>query len=147
MYFRTVAILLLKCHFLLLTTFVADGFDILSDDTFQVAVNSWFEDNSAALTTYGNITNWDTSRVTSMGSAFARRPAFNADLSKWNVSNVVTMAGMFTDAKAFNADIGKWQVGKVTTMNSLFSLAHVFNSDISKWNTSAVTTMERSKHG
>ena len=42
---------------------------------------------------YGEIEEWDVSRVTTMYSLFYFKTLFNADLSKWNVTNVESMSG------------------------------------------------------
>ena len=40
---------------------------------------------------YGDISNWDTSRVTNMQGLFQGAESFNQPLNKWNVSNVTDM--------------------------------------------------------
>jgi hypothetical protein len=40
---------------------------------------------------YGEIEEWDVSRVTTMAYLFYNKRTFNADLSKWNVTNVENM--------------------------------------------------------
>ena len=44
---------------------------------------------------YGEISNWDTSRVTDMFCMFQFAHSFNQPLNKWNVSNVRRMDDMF----------------------------------------------------
>ena len=51
---------------------------------------------------YGEISNWDTSRVTNMGYMFENASSFNQPLNNWNVSNVWRKEGMFRDATSFN---------------------------------------------
>ena len=51
---------------------------------------------------YGEISNWDVSKVTSMRSMFAHARSFNQPLNKWNVSNVFDMVSMFQNATSFN---------------------------------------------
>ena len=45
------------------------------------------------------------SRITSLNSAFANAPTFNANLYAWNVEKVTSMAYTFFSAATFNADI------------------------------------------
>ena len=88
--------------------------------------------------------NWDTSLVTDMSGApgdYTSKRTFNGDISKWNTEKVTTMKGMFQGAQAFNQDIGNWTTAQVTTMNGMFRDAYAFNGDISKWNTEKVTDM------
>ena len=101
----------------------------------QTAVNLWISDPSGCTTTYGHISNWDTSNVTNMNSLFGGRGSFNTDISGWNVSNVTNMGNMFTNATAFNQPIGGWDVAKVTTMGGLFQGASSFNQPLNSWNT------------
>jgi surface protein len=89
----------------------------------------------------GNITEWDTGKVTDMDSMFASASAFNQDIGNWNTVQVTTMHAMFHDTHAFNQDIGSWNTGKVTTMHAMFHSASAFNQDIRNWNTSQVTYM------
>ena len=74
----------------------------LTDSNFQTAINLWFSDEVSATATYGHISDWNTSTVTDMSSAFKDRSTFNQDISDWNVSSVTDMADMFYEASAFN---------------------------------------------
>ena len=89
----------------------------------------------------GDISGWDTSKVTDMGTMFFGASTFNQDLSRWNITNVVDMAAMFSGARAFNQDISKWVTSKLTNMGFMFEGASAFNQDLSGWDTSAVTNM------
>jgi surface protein len=42
----------------------------------------------------GNISKWDTSRVTNMESTFNQAVAFDGDISLWDVSSVTNMKEM-----------------------------------------------------
>jgi surface protein len=88
-----------------------------------------------------DISSWDVSSVTNMGSMFRGDESFNQDISSWDVSNVTDMQNMFYSATAFNQDIGSWNVSSVTDMKSLFQGAAAFNQDIGSWNVSSVTDM------
>ena len=38
---------------------------------------------------------------------------FNADLSQWNTSYVTSMGGMFKSASNFNSDLAQWDISHV----------------------------------
>ena len=101
--------------------------------TIQDMVDTWLTDQEAAITKYGSIENWDTSRVTDMSNLFKDAETFNADISKWNVSRVTSMKSMFLRASLFNGDVTAWTTSNVVTLESAFQSASVFNQDISKW--------------
>jgi len=90
----------------------------------------------------GNVTGWDTSKVTSMNSMFNSASAFNQDLNDWDTSNVLYMQNMFKDASAFNGNISSWNTSKVTTIDSMFLDALSFNQSLNDWDTSKVTVMD-----
>ena len=78
------------------------------------------------------------------GSAFqgfGGKSTFNGDISKWNTEKVTTMYYMFHSASAFNQDIGDWNTAQVTDMRDMFLSASAFNQDIGGWNTAQVTNM------
>lgn len=104
------------------------------------AVKAWIKNPTEAAKTYGNISKWDTSRVTDMSSLFNGATTFNEDISQWDVSKVTTMRAMFAAAESFNQNIGDWDTSHVTTMEGMFAMANVFNQDLSKWNMTKVTT-------
>jgi surface protein len=117
-----------------------------------------------------NISNWNTSKVTTLRAMFQTQPYFNQDISTkvvtrqngtsyiaWDTSNVTDMAFMLTagsgNAGQFNQNIGNWNTSKVTLMNSMLFAQVNFNQDISTkvvtvsgasyiaWDTSNVTSM------
>ena len=51
---------------------------------------------------------------------FGSKSTFNGNISKWNTAKVTTMYAMFIAASAFNQDIGSWNTEKVTDMNRIF---------------------------
>jgi surface protein len=69
---------------------------------------------------YGNMPEWDVSRVTNLSDAFRSKKDFNADISSWDVRSVTDMQSMFSGTISFNQDIGSWDVSNVTNMNSMF---------------------------
>ena len=51
---------------------------------------------------------------------FGAKSTFDGDISKWNTEKVTNMGYMFHSASAFNQDIGDWNTEKVTTMRYMF---------------------------
>jgi len=107
----------------------------MDDSNIGTAVAAWIADASAAETTYGHISIWDTSGVTSMKGLFENAASFNEDISAWDTSSVTDMFRMFRSASAFNQGIGGWDVSGVKTMQQMFESASgvAFNQDIGGW--------------
>ena len=51
---------------------------------------------------------------------FGDKSTFNGDISKWDTGKVTNMDHMFRDASAFNQDIGSWNTAQVTDMHICF---------------------------
>ena len=130
---------------------------IENNDKIKQLVTKWLEDKDQFMEDedggkYGHISEWDTSKVTSMQDLFTRIHGgenvteFNEDISNWNVSNVTNMSAMFAYAENFNQDISKWDVSNVTDMSAMFAYAKKFNANISKWDVSNVEDMESMFH-
>ena len=64
---------------------------LLDDTTFRAALELYKTNESDATAIYGDIAEWDVSRVRDM-SELELGPDFLADLSAWNVSGVTDMA-------------------------------------------------------
>ena len=90
----------------------------------------------------GDISKWNTGKVTNMEAMFYQASAFNQDIGSWNTGKVTHMGDMFDSASAFNQDIGSWNTAQVTRMGFMFYSASAFNQDIGSWNTAQVTDME-----
>ena len=45
---------------------------------------------------------------------------FNGDVSKWDTSKVSVMTDMFKDASSFKGDLSTWDVGKVRESSGMF---------------------------
>ena len=74
---------------------------------------------------YGEISTWDTSKVTNMYGLFYKATSFNQPLNNWNVSNVTNMESMFEEsmfetASSFNQPLNNWNVSNVRNMNRMF---------------------------
>ena len=57
----------------------------------------------------------------SVFQGFGDKSTFNGDISKWNTEKVTNMYDMFYQASAFNQDIGSWNTAQVTDMNICLS--------------------------
>jgi surface protein len=97
------------------------------------AADAWLSDSFDAIVTYGDISLWDTSTVTSLFATFNDATAFNQDISGWDTSSVTTLFKTFHKAEFFNQDIGMWDTLGVTTFYYTFSVATAFNQDIRRW--------------
>jgi surface protein len=111
------------------------------NETLRTAVRLWCTDEPTARLRYGDLSRWDTSKVTNMSGLFCNARAFNGDLSRWDTSEVTDMSCMFSNATAFNGDLSRWDTSKVINMTYMFCDATAFNGDLSRWDTSKVTDM------
>jgi surface protein len=62
---------------------------------------SWWNENFDA-----DLSQWDTSLVTSMERMFERASSFNSDLSLWNTSQVTNMKLTFNVLGGFQGELG-----------------------------------------
>lgn len=63
---------------------------------------------------------------------------FNLDISNWDTSSVTSMKYMFANLDTFNQPIGNWDTSSVTDMSFIFYNATVFNQSIKNWGTFSV---------
>ena len=72
----------------------------------------------------GNISNWDTSDVTSFSAMFYISPNFNQDVSSWDVSSCTNFFFMFRQASNFSKNLAGWYVNGlnagITNMLDMF---------------------------
>jgi surface protein len=116
-------------------------YERLTDENFKQAIALWFRNEEECKFRFGDISHWNTSRVTNMAMTFYNRWNFNEDIGHWNVERVTDMRFMFYGAFQFNQDIGRWDVSNVTSMRGMFYGASQFNQDIGQWDVSNVTDM------
>ena len=120
--------------------------NVMANGKLRIAFAAWLADATAAESTYGHISTWETSGVTDMSALFPRGDAssFNDDISAWDTSGVTNMIRMFycnSAASAFDQDIGAWDTSGVTSMYQMFYYASSFNQDIGGWAIHSVTDM------
>lgn len=118
---------------------------ILKSASIRTAVEQWCDHSNPhqkrlAFNLYGHISEWDTSKVTSMTRLFAWKD-FNEDIHNWNVSQVQDMSFMFWDARQFNQPLDSWDVKKVRNMSGMLKGAISFNQSLAHWDVSSVTSM------
>ena len=94
------------------------------DSTIRTAVTAWLADPTAAETTYGHISTWETGGVTDMSYLFSTGSNsgvefFNEDIGAWDTSGVTSMREMFSGASAFDQDLG-WCVDDDVYLGSTF---------------------------
>ncbi|MBQ9011237.1 MAG: BspA family leucine-rich repeat surface protein [Bacilli bacterium] len=91
-----------------------------------------------------DVTNLDTTKVTSMASMFRDCTSLTSlDLSGYDTSNVTTMNGMFNTCENLESlDLNSFDTSKVTSMDSMFEKCYSLTGlDLSSFNTSNVTNM------
>ena len=70
-----------------------------------------------------DLSNFDTSKTTSLAQMFNGSKATALNLSSFNTSNVTSMEAMFSNSKATTLDLSSFDTSKVTNMKSMFSRA------------------------
>ena len=91
-----------------------------------------------------DLTNFDTSKVTTMESMFADYSSLSSlDLSSFNTSSVTDMTRMFSNCSSLTTlDLSSFNTTKVTSMAGMFyNCSKLVDLDISSFNTSNVTNM------
>ena len=86
-----------------------------------------FQDNEKLVS---DITNWDTSRVTTMKGMFSYTSNFNQDITNWDTSNVTNMEDMFLSCYDFSINLFGLDVSKVTNTNHMFYKCFKFNGTV-----------------
>ena len=89
-----------------------------------------------------DISNFDTSKVTNMGSMFSSCKATSLDVSNFNTSNVTDMSSMFVSCDATSLDVSNFNTSSVTNMNQMFqACTKLTRLDVSNFDTSKVKDM------
>ena len=92
-----------------------------------------------------DVSNWDTSNVTSLYRAFCGKSATpmalqTLDVSNWNTSNVTDMSGIFQYCSSLTSlDVSRWNTAACTSLNSMFKgCTSIENLNVSNWDVSNV---------
>ena len=104
-----------------------------------------FGDNTLTNILDIDVSNFDTSRVTTMGYMFSGMSSLTSlDLSNFNTSNVTEMNHMFFQVRSLTTlDLSNFDTSKVTTMCRMFdSMSSLTSLNLSNFDTSRVTNME-----
>ena len=109
-----------------------------------VSTANWF--NDCYHLTGVDLTNLDTSAVTSMASMFYNCSSLKSlDVSSFNTSAVTSMASMFSACSSLKSlDVSSLDTSAVTNMNAMFFGCWMLTSlDVSSFDTKAVTSMDK----
>ena len=123
--------------------FTVSSLDVSNFDTSKVTnMGSMFSlFNATSL----NLSNFDTSNVTNMSSMFyACGSLTSLDLSNFDTSSVTRMSGMFSSCGSLTSlDLSNFDTSNVTDMSSMFVSCNATSLDVSNFNTSSVTNMNQ----
>ncbi|EIY8436090.1 BspA family leucine-rich repeat surface protein [Listeria monocytogenes] len=117
----------------------ATSLDLSNLDTSNVtSMRQMFYSNAA---TSLDLSNFDTSKVTDMYYMFAASAATSLDLSNWDTSNVISMDSMFYGSLATSLDVSSFDTSNVTNMRQMFIGSLATSLDLSNFDTSKVAYM------
>ncbi|EAC7083863.1 BspA family leucine-rich repeat surface protein [Listeria monocytogenes] len=88
-----------------------------------------------------DLSNLDTSNVTSMYAMFSASSPSSIDLSSFDTSNVTNMDAMFDSLHTLSLDLSSFDTSNVTNMHWMFNYSDVSSLDLSGFDTSQVTNM------
>ena len=117
--------------------------------SLQTAAQAFNANSTAAMETYGPIALWDVSAITDMSNLFYNLKNFSADISNWDTSGVTSMRYMFrvrfaralpSQALGRAASRCMPRIACACTLRSTRQGATTFNQPLS-FDTSKVTTM------
>ena len=66
-----------------------------------------------------DLSNWDTSAVTTMRYMFFGASSYDGNISSWNTSAVTDMSYMFEEASSFNQNLCAWKDNFPLTMHMI----------------------------
>ena len=96
--------------------------DLSSWDVSNIEEMTGTFDSSGNITTFGDISNWNTSNLRGTRSMFGScRGLITLDLSNWNVSNITDMYNMFAACENLEVlDLRNWDVSNLEQMERSF---------------------------
>lgn len=111
-------------------------------------------DLSGEYNTYANLnlSNWDMSKATDIGSMFKNFDCNILDISNWDISSVIEVGSLFYSAK-INTIIGldKLDVSKLPDLGSFLYMANIKNyneiMDLSSWKNNIATSISNFAQG
>ncbi|EKP7339173.1 BspA family leucine-rich repeat surface protein [Listeria monocytogenes] len=96
---------------------------------------------SFSVATSLDLSNLNTSNVTSMDGMFKFSAATSLDLSSFDTSKVTNMGYMFDQSAATSLDLSSFDTSNVTSMTYMFDSSPATSLDLSNFDTSNVTDM------
>lgn len=114
--------------------------DELIDTSNCTSLANVFNGNTAIKSI--NVSNWNTSNVTTFGALFygCRNLSEIKGIENFNVSKMTNCDGVFRLTAITSLDLNKWDVSQCTTLAQLFrEIPNLTNLYIDQWNTSKVT--------
>ncbi|EBF5184154.1 BspA family leucine-rich repeat surface protein [Listeria monocytogenes] len=117
----------------------AINLDLSNFDTSKVTTMAYMFQESSAKSI--DVSNFDTSNVTNMQSMFDSSAVISLDLSSFNTSNVMSMRYMFDESVVPSLDLSSFNTSKVTDMYCMFYKSATTSIDVSNFDTSKVTDM------
>ena len=122
---------------------------LFDNASLREAITDYMVEREETLAKYGEMRNWNTSKVTEMNELFVEYQFNNIDdmIENWDVSNVTEMSNMFADCEEFNQSLNGWNVSNVKDMSSMFSGCFSFNQPLDNWNVSSVIDMSSMFNG
>lgn len=73
----------------------------------------------------GDLSQWNTSRVTDMAEMFKEADINGIDIKSWNVSNVYSLSGMFMNAKTSLLDVSGWVMRSYSINSGMFMSRYI----------------------
>ena len=115
----------------------------LNTDSSMMFFSGYFEQKFKNILEI-DLSNFDTSKVTNMGSMFVgMRSLTTLNLSNFNTSNVTNMNRMFSDMSGLTTlNLSNFNTSRATDMHKMFSgMSDLTTLDLSNFDTSKVTSM------
>ena len=89
-----------------------------------------------------DLSEFDTSKMTTMSYMFSGCAATELDLSNFNTSNVTDMSYMFSDCDVNELNLSNFNTSNVTNMSDMFHKCSTSKINLSSFNTSNVNNMK-----
>lgn len=112
------------------------------DFSETLTVNSMFF-NCDKLRSVGDTTNWNISKITSLGGWFMGCTNLSdLNTTNWNTSQVTNMSNTFFGCSALQKlDVANWDVSKVTTLSNTFASSGIVSLNVKNWDTRQVANL------
>ena len=89
---------------------MSSGYRFTERSNLDRAVDLWFSDRNNAIENYGDINNWDVSKITDFSRLFFWKH-IDFEISNWDVGSGTNFSFMFAEGHfSSNQDITSWNV-------------------------------------